>query len=94
VLGIEHPGTGPGGAPSTVSRAGASGADGADSDDTEVGDAGRRDAWHGGNTSNRVESGDTDGAAIASSAVDTAETDTAAPGLVSRAVDALLGVAL
>jgi L-cysteine:1D-myo-inositol 2-amino-2-deoxy-alpha-D-glucopyranoside ligase len=94
VLGVEHLGAGPGGAPSTASRAGAPDVGGADSGDTEVGDAGRRDARHGGNTSNRVESGDSDGAAIAASAVDTAETDTAAPGLVSRAVDALLGVAL
>ena len=95
VLGVEHPAADPGGNPSTVSGAGDSGAGAADSGDTEIGGARRRDAaWHSGNTSNRVESGDFDGAAIAASAVDTAETDTAAPGLVSRAVDALLGVAL
>jgi hypothetical protein len=96
VLGIEHRESGPVApipmGPGAGERAAEAG--GADSADVEIGAAGRPDIRHGGDTSNCVEPGDIDGAAIDASAVDTAETDAAAPGLVSRAVDALLGVAL
>jgi L-cysteine:1D-myo-inositol 2-amino-2-deoxy-alpha-D-glucopyranoside ligase len=99
VLGIEHRGAKPGEPAPTASGRGtdkraAEVPSTADSGDTEVGGTGRRNLLHGGTTSNRVDSAGTHGAAMNACEVDTAETDAAAPGLVSRAVDALLGVAL